>query len=171
MSKITCAKCGKEHDDSFLFCPFCGKKRKAVRELTPFTRLEWFASEAGRKDAEQEWKDMQKMSFSEIVPYLSEHLPTFDVWVIKCTYVHVVNRGGPRVEVKRNSVSTGYLMSVLDDARKGLAVNVLIEPHRKAIGKADIPALSERGNVFRTEKECQDAIDAVIDKHTREGLK
>lgn len=159
---MTCRFCYKEFPDGFKYCPNCGKK---IAIETPFTRLDWYRSAAGRKEAEEKWPEIREMSFKELTEHLAERLPMFTVWSIGGFYVEAKDRKYKYDKSKGSfkAISINEARFYVKLLRNGTYSDLLLTPAKKEIAKRDLHDLDvPGGSIFRTEEECQAAINELM---------
>lgn len=160
---MICYFCGAEIDESYTFCPLCGKKA-IKRKLAPFTRADWFLSPAGERDAKNQWMHIKEMDYVSARNYLQERMNSFDVWTIGVEYTITGNLGwGKKKKRFSKAVSISSAKHLLDREKNGEVTDVIFFPNRRPVAKIDLEELyTEGGSSFLSKTECQEIIDTSI---------
>lgn len=161
---MQCSYCEKSIDSTFAFCPHCGKK--IGTKLTNFTRIDWFCCNAGREDASKEWDKIREMDFQKASEYLSERIPSFNVWTIGGKYTkNAENR------YKREKQTCHFacmqikeVIRTIQLAVGGFYSDLVFVPVEQAIKKSYLKELGI--SVFFSKEECLKTINKMVEENT-----
>lgn len=151
---MKCLSCGKEFEEIFSFCPYCGKKVKKPNERKLLSNIQWLQF-AERKDAESAFKDIKSMTTDEFLKWIYAKHDNVRVYQIMVRFTW-----GNNSEYK----SSFYGRSVDEtvDFLEERGISQIISVESKERNLSNMMAVDGCGvNWFRTKDECDAAVESV----------